>query len=349
MSRSDPIAEFVTRAARRAGWILAAQSLAVALSATAIVVAAAELDGADALRADVLAVAALCGALAGSMWWGEQHASRREVARRADERLAQSGALLTAFEAARTPSAPFAALLSRRAAGALPSDALARAEPPPSLAWLAAPLFAAGLWLLASQATPPSHLGLVELATRVEGALDGAAGVGVQSARDAARELRDRAGDARTPDAELASAAARLDRELARLLGPGVLDPGRRLQLDGERARLRSEEKSLRTASAPAGAGAGDRGGPNARSAAVPTLQNAVGESTMQGWASDGTDLDHAAGAPPRGDSTASDAQTRPDQPAVAEHGLAEPGVVAGRWWSAEQDAVVAAWRRRAR
>lgn len=313
-----------------------------------MVAAAVEFDGGDGLRLDALVVAGLCGVLGGLLEWRESGATDDELARDVDVRLEQRGALRTALEVERRADSPFAALLSIRASRSLPVDALSRAAPWPSLAWLAAPLFALGVWLLAAQASAPRHPELVALAARAQSALS--AGAAAPDALEAAAHVEQLAGDARVTDEALREPVRRLAEELERTLAAPSLAARNRIELAATRAELERAAARLEIGKELLDSSPGrSREGPGETAIAQRTLQNQAGDRTMTGSPSD---------APPSNSSSEVrrpvDSNT-PVAPEIGGGGLAstpfaprdEAGVSTGRWWPHEHDAVVSAWRGR--
>jgi len=354
VTRPESIGAFFVRARRREAFGRLARAASVGASSAAVVAAAIELDGGDALGAQALVAATACAVLGAWLAWSETGLDDAELARRLDRRLEQHGALSTALEVERSAPSVFSSLLAARAADALPHDALARATPKPSLAWLAAPLFALGLWLVVSQARAPRRLEVAELAARAEAALAGAGSSDAAAARATAQELERLARDARTGDETLQEHVQQLSEQLANVFAdPTTPDALRwelaasRAELEGAAARLNAEQ--IADASKRGRSREGLSGAPKAST----TLQIQADDRTMKGSTSDESRPNNLAGAPRANDPTSpgrssasADASSAPGASAGA---TPEVGVAAGRWWPREYDDVVAAWRGRAR
>ena len=326
MKRPRSTLELVAAALLRTRLSRGAESACLALAAGLGAASAAELSGASAGTLPVLAVATLCAAACGATWWREHRGSAAEVARAADRRLAQDGALVTAFESELRGG--LAALLAARTLGALPDGSLARAAPGPALAFLAAPLAAAALLSAVAQRVQGPGPGAFELAGRASAASARAAGSsGDPRAAELARLAAGAVEAAETGAGSPAEAAqallevqARLEELVAERSARGEFDP----ELWAARDLVQDAARGL-SQGAPGGApGAG--GAEPAATKPSAALKKAPSGRTMSGSQSEGR-------SPP----TPSDAPTG----AAAE---AEVGTVAGRWWPRQYDDLVARW-----
>lgn len=264
-------------------------------------------------------------------WWAEHWPTRAEVAARADRRLGFDGALVAAWEREREGGG-LGALLAARVVERLPADALARAAKRPALALAAGPLAALALFLALPKPVPALPEGVAELAGKVSVALGRAQGADGEASAELV-ELRGRLEAAAQGAAEAGQAADALERaaqvlENASLRAEGA-DPVLLAGADLAKAALARLADAGR---APTGAKAGglapsESGGSG--SASGFGMQNEPAARTMVGS--------------PRG---ASDRATPPSPgPVPAVPPASEVGTTAGRWWPAEYDDVVAAWR----
>lgn len=331
---------FVRAARRRAAAASSARSLAVAALAACVSAAAIELDGGDSSARAACGVAGLAGLFAGATWWRGERVEAREFVRTVDARLSLEGALATAQEARTSDRASLATLLARRTAARLGARDLLRAAPWPAIGWLAAPLFGWALWLAAERARPTAAPHIAELAATV-GATLSAAPMLERAQSDAARELAARvaaaAADARTDPAALAAEVRKLGQQLLELAQAESAAPPLALELAAAGQRLEAAARAL--------ASHGPRGGAGAGGAEHAPLASGPDQSTMKGSA-----------APRPGLPTPADERDTTRTPRTSLQGSAaptdstwngrgEPPVLSGRWWAAEHDAVVAAWR----
>lgn len=328
---------FVRAARRRASLAAGLRSLAVAALAASVGAAAIELDGGDCRAGAAWVVMTLVGALAGASWWREERVEEREFVRIVDARLELEGALATAQDASHPAGASLATLLARRTAARLGARDLLRAAPLPTLGWLAAPLLGCALWLAAEQARPPLAPHLAQLAARVGSSL--ATESTLEPARAAlARELAARveagAAGARSDPEQLAVDAQLLAQQLVGLVEGSQTSPEVALELAAAAQRLEAAARDLRPR-APGG-GAGSAGAVHAPLASGPE------QRTMKGSTAPGPGLPVPSD---ERDTTRSPNTPLPGSAAPIE--LLEPPVLSGRWWAAEHDAVVAAWRER--
>lgn len=337
------LAGFVRRAQRRASFASSLRALAVASLAAAVTAAAIEFDGGDALQARAVVALLLSASCAAASWLREQRTGEHEFTRELDRRLELDGALATGHQT--RGASGLAALLAQRTLSRLGPDALRRAAPAPNLGWLAAPLAGLALWLAAERASAPRAPELAQLASAVAATLSAGGELDparASSVRAAAAQLAERAARADADTAELVREARALAAQVNELAHGLPADSERALELLASAQRLE--------ALVPRGPGPGPGSDARSRAAAQggdgaggrsPALQSEPGERTMKGSTAQGagpsTPLDErsllrpSAGAP-SGDSFRSQS-------------VREAPLLAGRWWSEDYDAVVAAWR----
>lgn len=327
--------EFVRAARRRAALASLARSAAIAALAASVCSAAIEFDGGDSLARAAWVAAALGGALAGAVWWREERSGEREFVRNVDARLELEGALATAADAQCAKPSSMAALLARRTASRLSAGDLLRAAPLPAIGWLAAPLLGWALWLAADQARPPTAPQLARLAAEVGASLAASTSLErapAEAARELAAGLEAAAAQARTDPAELEAQVQGLAARLGELAQDPGTSPEAALELAAAAQRLSAASHELhaqRRGASTAGAGSADA-----------PLASEPDRRTMMGSTALGPGLRTPAD---ERDSTRSP-QT-PLQGSAAPLEPREPPVLSGRWWAAEHDAVVAAWR----
>ncbi|MCY3000422.1 MAG: hypothetical protein NTV21_01240 [Planctomycetota bacterium] len=263
-------------------------------------------------------------------WWAEHWPTRAEVAGRADRRLGLDGALLAAWERERDGGG-LGGLLAARVLARLPADALARAAKKPALALAAGPLAALALFLALPRPAPALPVGVPELAGKVAVALGRAQGT--DGAPAELVELRTRLEAAAQGALGAEEAGEALEQAALVLEGAsaqaGGADPVLLAGSDLARAAL---ARLADTRKAPAGPSTGGKNPSESDGSGSATgfgMQNEPAARTMVGS--------------PRG---ALDRATPPSSgPAPAVPPASEAGTAAGRWWPAEYDDVVAAWR----
>lgn len=332
MSAPGPISRFVTTVAWRSRGAYAVEALALGAAAGASTAAAAVFSGA---AAGSLASAAACAisALACAATWAVEHRrTAREVARRADERLGERGALATAFECeARADPGPIERALVARVASGLAPGSARRAAHAVSIAVLAAPLIGGGVlaaaWELAGEragsaiargGSGPATATSAGASAEPAGASEGASETDPHAGEAAAARADDRA-------ATGADETAPLDEEVG-------ASPIRT-----ETAGAATGEE--RTAAGESGAG-GDTG-----SDVAGADTGASGTGDASGLARRGADPTMSGSTVPVGPPMIA---TPADATRVAAHRTPEPsveaGTLAGRWWPARHDEIVRAW-----
>jgi len=328
------VGALVGAAARRLAWTRAAQSCSLALCTVFVVAAAIELDGADFAGASAFGVAVLCGVSVAAVWWREQSLAPHEVARLVDRRLELRGAFATAHEAEQRAlssssfsSSSLARALAARAAKSLGVSQLRRALPPPAFVWLAAPILSASMWLAADAVRPAAAPELAALAERLRESVANLPGAGSEQVRERAEQL---AQAARAADPAPLVRALERAVEALRALDEGAAGAaGLELELQALEQRLAAAARRL---GAGANAPGNDGGGGSA-------LQSGAQQRTMAGSTDDGHNRRHPALE------RATPGELSP-QPLVPSVDAPESAVLAGRWWPAQHDAVVDAWRR---
>jgi hypothetical protein len=322
--RATGIHLLVRLARRRYGAKRSVEGLLLGLAAGGGTLAAAVLSGATLASPDAFALAALSGVLCAVTWLYEGRRSQDEMARRIDGGLASGGAFLTAYECEQRAAGPLEGALVARVHAAVGPRDVRRTISPPSVAFAAAPLFAAALVFLALEHGPDPALVRARPALRALAAELGAAAAGSAAP----------AGD---PVAELAAEAARLAPGSS--AAPELAGALRELRADLARASAEAPSAALERADELAagvladltGAPADERPRPAAGGGAAESLAQGEARSTMGG------------SSPAAGD--ASEASVAPEA-AVAEPGAGaeRAGVIAGRWWDERYDAIVTAW-----
>lgn len=347
MSEPRSIAELVDAAVRRAraGW--ASESFALGLCAALVVDVAAIASRADFDAPATLAAAAIGGVACGAAWWVERCRDRIEIARRVDRHLAQNGALATAYEletrhvgfAPHAAAATFARLITERALAALPERAVARGIPAPSPAFLAAPLIAAAVLAFALERDSRLPSDLAELAGRVSMQLSSTSSssaddaAAVERLHATAAQLANVAAQRRAEPAEISAQLSQAERDLATLLADAPATAAARPELQAARDATSALLARLAERS---GSGPGNAGNPAADSGfdagGASTLANDAAPRTMSG--------------PPRPADTVGsrDVTAAPQTNANDQSPRTEPGTIAGRWWPAQYDQVVASW-----
>jgi hypothetical protein len=338
--------------------MLVLECAALGSAALLLCLCAARLSGADPFTPQAFGAALVGGAFAAATWFCERRKGPLEIARRLDRGLEQRGALLTAFECDRR-AGPEASerfslerLLVERVARELPARAHVRAIARPSPALAASVLLAAALlaWTLerggatVGSARPLADLSALQRVLRAGLVASGASGASGAEGSASAPSGEPLALLARAADrldevtreergGELRSSLREIDAELGRLLGePGAHRP--------EWSAARDLTEAALAALSSDGAG-GDRGvgssGGSTGSGADTALANAPPERTMAGSAPAAEPLPNASGSTVPSSAPAAGAGA-PSGPA------AETGTLAGRWWPARYDALVASW-----
>lgn len=330
---SNRIVVWIRGAARRDSVCLALEALALACTTGALVLGAAVISGASVADPAALAVAAITAAMCACMWVIERRRSRLDVARRADRRLEQRGALVAAFEAELDgASQPLVLALISKVASTLTRSALGRAVPWPSPAFAAAPLIAGAALVLSLERAPGFASADRDLLGRV-----------ALVAAGAAREAR----EAGAPDAQV-------ERVLASSQSLEQVAGARRLERDELARELAALETGLSelALSAPSAAAelraARDLGASASAHFAIRDLARGAGASSAR------TPNDAGEEARAVANGSATRTMSRPLDPAQVPMNApspeqlpppgtgGEPGTLAGRWWPAHYDAVVA-------
>jgi len=329
VTRSTSVRALVLAARRR--W-LAARWLEHALLGGAVAggtLATAILSGAAPTSMGAVLVAALCGALAALTLACERRRSPRAFARRLDERLAEEGALATAFECeGRSQAGAVAALHAARTAARLDPARVRSALPPASPVFLAALALGAGLAALAIE-RDAAPVGSDVVATRAGSALARVAALASQPADAPTEELADALWTAAAVG-EL-EAAPTEERERAALALESLLTgPGQGLEGEAERVaqalldRLRS----------------GPGGDPGGAGATARTQGGGGSEGPALAAAPLGRTMSDQLEEPPL-------SPTRP--PVVLPPDIGAAAAPSGRWWPRRHDAVVAGYVQRTR
>jgi hypothetical protein len=328
MKHPASVGELVAAAHARTRRARALEAASLALAAALASASAIELSGGGALTVAGASLEALCAALCGATWWYDHRRSAREIAERADVRLEERGALLAAFEREGGSDA-LPRLLASRVLATLPHDAAARAAHRASVAFAAAPLAAVALFFAAhgtGSALPRDVAALVAGASRAV-----ARGAAVVRPNESGSSL---AVFARQLDAEL-SRSARPDefREVlqqARDALVAKLESSAGTESRGPElpAALDAVEAALARLSGTPGDPARGHGAGSAGSGAGSKLQNGPEQRTLSGSTPQAEPSETSRSIP---------------LPPVRAPAI-EVGTVAGRWWSAEYDAVVEAW-----
>ena len=330
MTRAATIAEFVEKALVRTRIAAFVEGVLLGLTAALGTAGALVLSRSEPWSAAGLVVQGVSAFACAGAWWAEHWPVRPEVAGRADRKLGFDGALLAAWEREREGGG-LGSLLAARVVARLPADALARGVKRPALALAAGPLAALALFLALPRPAPALPAGVPELAGRVAVALGRASGE--ESAPAELVELRSRLEATAVGATGAEEAAEALERAAGVLEGAsaavGGADPVLLAGSDLARAALArlAEARKTPSGSSKGGPATAESGGSS--SAAGFGMQNEPAARTMVGS--------------PRG---ASDRATPPSSgPAPAVPPALEAGTAAGRWWPAEYDDVVAAWR----
>ncbi len=315
----------LVRLARRL-WATArlAEAVLLGLAAGGGTLAAAVLSGASVTSLGAGLAGAVSALLCALTWLAEGRRTPGEMARRIDRRLERGGAFLTAFECEQREAGPLAAALVERVGADVGRRDVRRAVSPPSIAFLAAPLFAAALVLFAVEHGPGAapagaRPALRALATEL-GTL--AAGAESEPLTELAAEASELAGGELAPE-RLASRLRRLRGDLGRVRDTAGAQLERADELAESALAALTGAPIEPDAAPPHGAARGGMG-------ASDLVRGAPG-STMGGSPSRNEDAPEVAPA------------DRPDSagPVASER---EAGVLAGRWWDERYDAIVLAW-----
>lgn len=315
----------------------ALEAALLGLAALCVALAAVAWSNAPAFSSQAVAAALIPAGFCAATWLFEHRRTLDEFARRMDRRLAQEGALLTAFELERRGARDaFGALLAQRVLRDLPARALRIASAPPSLAFLAAPLIAGAVLAAAMERAPARGPGgdldaLLQALVTAQSASIGAPSSESQDPAAAATFARavarvEALGQAPDP-AQRERALTEVEAELAKLIERA---PGSELAQRAEIARSLAEEARGKSQ----GAAEGRRPFSDRE-----RLQNGATDRTMSGSTSAAGASGQAAGTPATAPATLTPGLRPASAPPVA-----EAGTLAGRFWPARYDAVVAAW-----
>jgi len=313
------------------------ESVLLGVAAMCLTLAVARIEGAGPDSLEIWAVALLAGAFAGAAWRLAHRLDEHGVARAIDRRLRHRGALVTAFEIEeRNVQTPLARILCARVLGRLRTREALQALAPPIVLPLVAPLAAVALLALALErgradgtAGPVDMRAAVEelegltlqaLTARDEGAVDTETVGELLTLRRRVESLA--AAVARgdeAPETTLAEVEA-LDRELGALAPRVRREPEIAGMLEAVRPYLDAARMGLSSPGEEPGAGEGGIGGDSGGASLTEGGEHGtMSGSDVPGAVADPGDLrDERAGS--------------------------EAGSIAGSWWAADYDDIVARW-----
>jgi hypothetical protein len=291
--------------------------------------AAAVFSGASLGSLDTATLALVTAALCAATWLYERRRSRSELVRGIDGRLASAGAFATAVECEERGAGPLdAALVARVAARVGPREVRGTISPP-SIAFVAAPVFAAALVLMALEHAPDRSRFAAQPALRALAAELGAQAEGASST---------------DPVLELAAEAQRLASEAA---APGEV-PERLRRLHEEVEALAGESPGLDRAEELADAALEAlTGDPRPDRSPLPERASAAGSARSDGASAHlaQSAAGSTMGGSPSRTQGAGDGSLSSVGPADTTGSVErEAGVIAGRWWDERYDEIVTAW-----
>ncbi len=327
MTRPSSITELISAALLRTRLSRGAEGLLLGSAAGILTACGVALSSAPTTSTGALIASAVSASACAATWWLEHRRGLLDVARVADRRLEQNGALVTSFE--RERQGGLAALLAAQTFERLPQAAVARAAPGPALAFIAAPLIAAALFASLAQRSPKLPAEVAEFAQRSAAQLaqSSSAGTDARAAElaHAAAAAASAAADGSITPAQAGEALRRAEARLSELVSEREqrkeFDPALWSARDLARAALRE----LSTGSVADSSGA-TAVSPGAAEVTAP-LKNSGARSTMAGSSTESQPVQRSS----------------PD-PAGPAPLAAEVGTVAGRWWPTQYDDVVARW-----
>ncbi len=323
----------VRRAVLRATAMRVAESSLLGASVAFVALGAARFSGGDGLESANVAAASIAGLAAALTWWIEKRPNRARIASVVDRELGHDGAFVTASELAlRGELNLLEKLLVERAAKSVTARDVARAVPPPSIAFAALLAFAAAgfFWVRETKLAP----------SVVDSRRSNAIASGAASPGDANAEG--------SPD-RAASELLHFEQRLAWASEPSR-DPSSALEaaLDVERGLAKLEDRE-RASDSLARRSETVRAEARRLAEKLSASKNGAGEasssdSAVGGLAKDASDSTMARLR------TTDESRASVDRPAAIAAGEtssapnSEAGALGGRWWSVRHDAVVAQW-----